>query len=192
MRSRRMRAWTFPLMNSESSLLDQLVREWQDVPFADAIAAAVAEVHTEVNERTTASFLTFLTLTSRRLLDARAHTVGCDAEVVGQAVVWLRQHGLLEELHLSFRDGALEAPTAIVHALRDACLEEVRRDHQRLMLTRRCSTFEQRVLVASKWLESHVASSRQPRAGWELADCIDDLLESAGAADRLLENLRAR
>lgn len=142
--------------------------------------------------RTTAEFNRLLTEAAKRFTVARGWDASNDCTVLGQAVVWLTGLGVLEDLHVAFVEGEPNAAENVIVALRDVCIGQLQADYRRYLMARYCAEWEDRHAVATQWMTRQSPECVDGRKAWEFAENVDEILESVGAANRLVGHLRAR
>jgi hypothetical protein len=181
-------------MNSDRLTLDGLATLWHALPLVDALNASaqttLAIVQGEPPERTTASFNQLLTVTVTGLLTAAGLPAQGDCTALGQAIVWLSDLGVLEDMHVAFVEGEPSSAEHAVMALRDACVGQFQADYRRQILARYCANWDERRELAAQWIARQPAGFVRERQAWELSGNVDEMLESVGAGQRLVEHLR--
>lgn len=187
---------TYPTMNSDHTDLDELASLWHDVPMVDAVLASAQSVLAVVlenpPERTTTGFNQLLIRTAEGLVAAAGFGAMDECMTLGQAVVWLSDMGVLEDLHVAFVEGEPNAAENVIVALRDACIGQLQADYRRYLMARYCAEWDVRHAVAAQWIMRQSPESVDGRQVWEFTENVDEMLESVGAANRLVGHLRAQ
>lgn len=183
-------------MNFDHIDLDGLATLWHEVPMVEAVVTAAQCALTVVQEnppeRTTADFNELLISVAERFAVASGLDASDDCTALGKAVVWLSGMGVLEDLHVAFVEGEPNAAENVIVALRDVCVGQLQADYRRYLMARYCAEWDDRHAVAAKWMTRQSPESVDGRQAWEFADNVDEMLESVGAAARLVGHLRAR
>ena len=97
---------------------------------------------------------------------------------------------MLENLHVAFVVGEPTAAENVVGAMRDAWIGRLEGDYRRHLLSCHCADWVARRSLAEQWASRQSPESIGARQVWEFADNIEEILESVGAAQRLMAHLR--
>ena len=178
-------------MNSKRHTLDSVAAKWHALPSAEAVGHAAKRLCEEYRpaSSSTREFRRLLVTVVRELSRAGDKGIPRGPDALGLALAWLSAAGGSDELHLAFSVGDPEATRQTIIALRDSFLGQLQADYRRYLIVTRCPDWATRHELAKEWREHQAPAAVANHRAWEFTDCVEEILDSVGAGQRLLDQL---